>query len=97
MTGQRTDASESVSRNVRRLRHAHGWTQAEAGTRLSKLTGMPWSVASWSAAEAYSRRRSWTANELVALSQLFCVTVDELLTPQEPPTHCPTCGQEVTQ
>ncbi|MFE9855515.1 helix-turn-helix transcriptional regulator [Streptomyces sp. NPDC005780] len=95
-TGQSApDASAVVSWNVRRLRLAHGWTQEEAGRRLEKLTGTPWSKASWSAAETHSRGRSWTANEVAALSRMFTVTFDDLFAAEHPTPTCPTCGQEV--
>ena len=44
-------ASAIVALNVRRIREERGWTQAEAGIRLEKVTGRPWSVATLSALE----------------------------------------------
>jgi hypothetical protein len=71
-------ASETVSRNVRRLRTAHGWTQEEAGQYLGQITGSTWSKAVWSMAETQTRPREWTATELVALTYLFDVTLADL-------------------
>jgi transcriptional regulator with XRE-family HTH domain len=85
-------AAETVSRNVRRLRRARGWTQTEAGQRFAAIAGcVPWSVAVWSAAEASGRvrQRSWTADELAVLAELFRVPVGDLFDPQPP---CPVCG-----
>lgn len=87
--------NETVSRNVRALRIARGWTQEEAGLRFGDLSGSPWSNAVWSAAERQTRPREWTAAEIAHLSRLFAVTLDELLTPEQPTPTCPTCGQEV--
>lgn len=94
MSTPSTDASTMISRNVRRLRVLHGWTQAEAGKRFGDITGTPWSKAVWSAAEAQTRPRSWTANELAALTELFSVTFDELFAPPGE-SNCPTCGQQL--
>ncbi|GAA2686164.1 hypothetical protein GCM10010400_58020 [Streptomyces aculeolatus] len=75
-------AAETVSRNVRRLRHARGWRQEDAGQRLGSFLGEPWSKANWSAAEQVGkpRQKPWTAVELVAMAALFGVPVGELLT-----------------
>ena len=98
-------AAENISRNVRRLRRARGWTQEEAGQRLAEITGKPQSKASWSAGERHpetGRTKSWTANEVAALAVLFDVPVGDLFEPQppcracdgEPPAGftCNTCG-----
>lgn len=90
------DVPQTVSQNVRRLRMARGWTQEEAGRRLGEITGVQWSKAVWSMAEKQTRPREWTATELVALTRLFGVSLDDLFTPAEPTPTCPTCGQEVT-
>jgi transcriptional regulator with XRE-family HTH domain len=89
------DASQTVSRNVRRLRLARGWTQAEAGQRFGQITGVALSNAAWSMAEKQTRPREWTAGELIALTRLFGVTFDELFAPEESTPTCPMCGQEV--
>ncbi|MFE9286632.1 helix-turn-helix transcriptional regulator [Streptomyces olivaceus] len=87
--------NETVSRNVRALRIARGWTQEEAGRYFGELTGAPWSNAVWSAAERQSRPRDWTAFEIVHLSRLFGVPLGDLFQPESPIPTCPTCGQEV--
>jgi hypothetical protein len=80
------------------LRITRGWTQAEAGQRLGEITGTPWSNAVWSNAEKQTRPREWTASEIVALSLLFGVTLDELFAaPDKPTPTCLTCGQEVAR
>lgn len=78
--------AENVSRNVRRLRISRGWTQEEAGERFGAIYGEPWSKAVWSAAEQTRgvRQRSWAANELAALADLFGVSIPELLVDDEP-------------
>jgi transcriptional regulator with XRE-family HTH domain len=90
-----TLVTETVSRNVRVLRIARGWTQEEAGRRLGELTGTDWSKAVWSAAERQTRPREWTATEIVHLSRLFAVPLGDLFQPEHPTPTCPTCGQEV--
>ena len=78
-------ASAIVSLNVRRVREAKGWTQAEAGERMEKVTGKPWSVASVSALERGWDRdgpeRAFSINELDSISLAFGVTLLELLLP----------------
>lgn len=93
--GNQLNTSAVISQNVKRLRLARGWTQEEAGRRLGELTGSPWSGAVWSTAEKQTRHRVWTAEEVAALARMFHVTFEELLTPAEETTSCPTCGQEV--
>jgi transcriptional regulator with XRE-family HTH domain len=87
-------AAEIISRNVRRLRRARGWTQAEAAQHLSIITGQLLSNASWSAGERAAetgRPKSWTANEIAALAELFDVPVGDLFEPQPP---CRSCGDQ---
>ena len=78
-------ASGIVSLNLRRIREANGWTQAEAGQRLERVTGRPWSVATVSALERGWDRtgpeRAFGVNELDAISQAFGVALLELLLP----------------
>lgn len=85
-------ASENISRNVRRLRNARRWTQEEAAQRFIRITGAPsMSKASWSAGEraAETRRsKSWTANEIAALAELFDVPVGDLFQAQPPCRAC---------
>jgi hypothetical protein len=86
-------AAEIISRNVRRLRRARGWTQTEAAHRFSEITGQPQSNASWSAGEQVgkSRQRQWSANDIASLAVLFDVPVGDLFEPQPP---CRSCGGE---
>lgn len=85
-------AAENISRNVRRLRRARGWTQAEAAQRFVKITGAPpQSKAAWSAAERApetGRPKSWTANEVAVLAELFGVPVGDLFEAQPPCRAC---------
>jgi hypothetical protein len=53
------------------------------------------SNAVWSTAEKQTRDRLWVAEEVAALARMFHVSFEELLTPSESATTCPTCGQEV--
>jgi transcriptional regulator with XRE-family HTH domain len=78
-------ASQTISRNVRCLRLARGWTQEQAGQYLGRITGITWSNAVWSLAEAQTRPRDWTASEIVALARLFDVTVEHLFQVEAPP------------
>ena len=83
-------AAENVSRNVRRLRLAHGWTQAEASDRFEQLTQIPMTHTSWSYGEQVGtrRQRAWTANDVAGLALLFGVPVGDLFADELP---CPTC------
>ena len=78
-------ASGIVSLNVRRIRAEKGWTQAQAGERLERVTGRPFSVATVSALERGWDRtgpeRAFTINELDAISLAFGVALLELLLP----------------
>jgi transcriptional regulator with XRE-family HTH domain len=95
-------AAQTVSRNVRRLRRARGWMQAEAAQRFAEILGVPQSTASWSAGEQSNkpRQRAWMANELAALAELFGVAIGDLFDEccskceGEPPVGftCNTCG-----
>jgi len=86
-------AAEIISRNVRRMRRARGWTQAEAAQRFTEITGQPQSNASWSAGEQVGRprQRQWTANDIAGLAALFEVPVGDLFESQPP---CRACGGE---
>lgn len=99
-------ARDNISKNVRRLRRARGWTQEEACTRFGNVIGAPaMSKASWSAGERApetDRPKSWTANEVAALAVLFGVSVGDLFAAEDgcrvcddrPPAGftCNTCG-----
>jgi transcriptional regulator with XRE-family HTH domain len=95
-------AAQTVSRNVRRLRRARGWTQEEAAERFREISGLPQSKASWSAGEQVgkARQRLWTANDLAALAELFGVAIGDLFNERcskcagDPPAGftCDTCG-----
>lgn len=86
-------AAETVSRNVRRLRLARGWTQEETAQRYSAVTGQPQSKASWSAKEqtGKARQAAWAANEVAAVSTVFGVPVGDLFDPQPP---CRVCNDD---
>lgn len=84
-------AAHNISRNVRRLRRAKGWTQAEAAERMAALTGFRTSTASWSAGERApetNRAKSWSANEVAALAELFEVPVGDLFEAHPPCRAC---------
>lgn len=85
-------AAHNISRNVRRLRLARGWTQTEAIQRFGKVSGEPkFSVVTWSAAERApetKRTKSWTANEIAALAETFGVPVGDLFEAQPPCRAC---------
>lgn len=81
-------AAENISRHVRRLREARGWTQEEAGRRLGDFTGRPWSKASWSAAEARTRPYDWPADKVAAVAALFRVPVGDLFAKTLPCVAC---------
>jgi transcriptional regulator with XRE-family HTH domain len=78
-------ASGIVSLNIRRIREEKGWTQAQAGERLERVTGRPFSVATVSALERGWDRtgpeRAFTINELDSISLAFGVAILELLLP----------------
>ncbi len=77
-------ASAVVALNFRRIREERGWSQAEAGRRLEKTTGRPWSIATVSSAERSWERgveRAFGVNELDAISQAFNVSMLEMLLP----------------
>ncbi len=78
-------ASAIVALNVKRVREERGWTQAQAGERLERVTDRPFSVATVSALERGWDRtgpeRAFTINELDSISLAFGVSLLELLLP----------------
>jgi transcriptional regulator with XRE-family HTH domain len=77
-------ASAIVALNVRRIREERGWSQAQAGERLERVTGKPWSVATVSAVERGWERgpeRAFGVNEVDKISLAFGVSLLELLLP----------------
>jgi transcriptional regulator with XRE-family HTH domain len=73
MTGNRgTGAALIVSANVRALRRARRWTQAELADRI----GLGWSKDT--AGQAENGRRVWTANEIAVAAEVFGVTPGSL-------------------
>lgn len=77
-------ASAVVALNFRRIREEHGWSQADAGKRLERVTGRPWSVATVSGIERGWERgpeRAFGVNEMDAISLAFGVSLLELLLP----------------
>ena len=91
-------AREIVSRNVRRLRQAHGWTQAQ----LAESIGLGWSEDT--AGQAEKGRRVWTADEIAAVAQALGVAPGRLFRDGAaceycfgvpgPMTACLACGAE---
>lgn len=92
-------ARETVSRNVRQLRQARGWTQAQ----LAEAIGLGWSEDTTGQAE--HGRRAWTADEIAAAAQALGVAPGRLFrssaceycygTPG-PMTKCLGCGAEAS-
>jgi len=77
-------ASAIVALNVRRIREERGWSQAQAGERLERVTGRPWSVATVSSMERGWERgpeRAFGVNEVDKISLAFGVSLLELLLP----------------
>jgi transcriptional regulator with XRE-family HTH domain len=77
-------ASAIVALNVRRIREERGWSQAQAGERLERVTERPWSVATVSAVERGWERgpeRAFGVNEVDKISLAFGVSLLELLLP----------------
>ena len=77
-------ASAIVALNVRRIREERGWSQAQAGERLERVTGRPWSVATVSAVERGWERgpeRAFGVNEVDKISLAFGVSLLEPLLP----------------
>lgn len=88
--------SQVVAANVRRLRRAASWSQDDARARLTEVTDgrLDWSRATWSAAERSVdgiRQRAFTADEIVALAEVFGVEVGELFRGHTGTRPCPTC------
>lgn len=76
--------NQLVATNVRRLRRARGWTQAEFGLRVEPYLGRSLCQVAVSALErsaAGERRRIFSADDLVALAQTFDVPVLCLFVP----------------
>lgn len=75
-----------VSYNVRRARLRSGWKQDQLATELNRVTRGRWSATTVSAAERSmvgGRVKVWSANELVALSQIFGLPVAYFLLPPD--------------
>jgi transcriptional regulator with XRE-family HTH domain len=69
-------ANQLVAYNLRRAREEHGWTQEQAALYLEERLGERWSKASFSVAERSgdedsTRKREFSANELVAIAATF--------------------------
>lgn len=88
-------ASAIVALNFCRIRQQRGWSQAEAGERLERVTGKLWSVAMVSQLERSWERgpeRAFGINELDAISRAFRVPLLALLLPpsrEETPRKLP--------
>lgn len=88
------NAARRIAANIRSLRIAAGWQQHEACVRLAQQGGPVWSAAAWSAMErsvAADRVRSFNADEIEALAELFGVTVADLFA-QPSMVKCPNCN-----
>lgn len=70
---------EIVGHNVREAREAAGLTQEELGKKLENLLGREWPRQTVSAAEKGGR--SFTANEMLAISLVTKVSVGSLFNP----------------
>ena len=91
-------ARETVSRNVRRLRQARGWTQAQ----LADAIGLGWSEDTTGQAE--HGRRAWTADEIAAVARALGVAPGRLFREGSaceycygapgPMSKCLACGAE---
>lgn len=89
-----------VGANLARLRRGRHWPQAHLGDLVSGYLDKPWSRQAVSAAE--KGRRAFTVIELVAIAEIFGVSLDALVLRAfecphchgAPPTgfHCGTCG-----
>ncbi|QMU78904.1 helix-turn-helix transcriptional regulator [Streptacidiphilus sp. PB12-B1b] len=79
-----------VSYNLLRARELRGYTQAQAAERISAALGKQWSVAVYAAAERSHRSarvKEFSADELVALSQVFGVPITWWFLPATPTGH----------
>jgi transcriptional regulator with XRE-family HTH domain len=72
---------EAIGRNIEAMRVSAGLSQAELGRELGRYLGGEWSRQAVSAAE--KGRRSFTAQELVALAFQLRTTVPQLMQPTE--------------
>lgn len=85
-----------IAWNVRRLRRARGWTQAELAERLSERDDKPWTFSMVSDAETAGRTdrdRQFTVNEVSVLARVFQVSVIALFVPD--PTQLVRIGSGV--
>lgn len=79
-----------VSYNLVRARELRGYTQAQAAEKISVALGKTWSVAIYAAAERSHRStrvKEFSADELVALSQVFGVPLTWWFLPTGPSSH----------
>lgn len=78
--------NEIVADNMRRLRRARGWSQAE----LALHWGVPVTVVVNSEEKGARRKpRVFGINDVVALARTFGIPVGELISP---PAPCANCG-----
>lgn len=75
------ELEEVIGANIRRLREARGMTQTDMARAVPALRSRQ------SACVAEQGGRAFVAAELVALAELFGVTIDSLVRPPE----CKTC------
>lgn len=74
-----TAIEQIIGARVAHLRAEHGMTQAELGQRLEPYTGLAWSRQNVRNAEVGNR--AWSANDVLAVSTVFGVSIAELFTP----------------
>jgi transcriptional regulator with XRE-family HTH domain len=77
--------NQVVSRNMRRLRQARGWKQADLAARL----GVSRSVVAQAEIAATDDGRDFSVNELVALTAVFGIELHEMLADVD---LCMNCG-----
>jgi transcriptional regulator with XRE-family HTH domain len=91
-------ANQLVAQNLRRARELRGWTQEEAAKRLEPYLGVRWSKATFSVAERSAfpntRAREFSADNLLAFSRAFGVSVSWFFLPPEGAEALPniSCG-----
>jgi hypothetical protein len=90
-------ANQLVAHNLRRARLLRGWTQEDAAKRLEPYLGKLWSKATFSAAERSAepgtRAREFSADEILAFTRVFGMSLGWFFLPRVdratiPPVSC---------